>query len=197
LETIMLLKTTLVASFVIASGGVTACVAATPFNPDRLPADQMVLVNHICRDVMGLNPQESQIGGVYRGSPHLDPGVNHFQACVASLSDSLNATAKAEAANQAQRDCDARGLQPATAEHAQCMLQAMQSRPVILTATAVTTPQTKPGPVSNFFLDSPRQTRRKTQVACAQLGLDPPDGAFARCVKRMQDNFFAIDNTIE
>lgn len=193
----MLQKTTLFTPFVIAFAGISACVAATPYNPDKLPQEQMVRINEICRDVMGLNPQESPVGGVYRGSPHLDPGVNHFQACVASLSDSVTTTAAAQAAKPPRADCGARSMQPNTPQHAQCVPQTTASRPLVLTTTAAATPVQSPRQVGNFFLDSPRQKRLKTEVACAQLGLDPPDGAFAQCVKRMHDNFFSIDNTIE
>ncbi len=51
-------------------------------------------------------------------------------------------------------------------------------------------------PSGSFFYASARESRHREELACAQLGLEPPNGHFADCVKLLQDNFYAIDNPI-
>jgi hypothetical protein len=200
------LKMTIALSGALALPNLGARAADIPYNPDRLPAAQVAQVADLCVNVLGLNPHEGPVGGIYRGSPHLDDGVNHYQACVAALSDSLRDVAAANAAAQTNADCRAKGFASGTPGLATCVLRGMDSssRTQEMPAGAATpTDAGTPAPAvaaaarpSNFFLDSPRVTRRKEESACAQLGLVPPGGEFARCVRLLHDDFFSIDNPI-
>ncbi len=98
----------------LTSLGMTACATTTrPYNPDHLGDAQVSRIAGICQTTLGLSPKESPVLGVYLGSPHLDAQVSHYQACIASLSDSVRHVADAAAADQADQDCRARGLGPA------------------------------------------------------------------------------------
>jgi hypothetical protein len=189
----------------LVSGGARA--ADTSYNPDRLPAAQVAQVAEACVNVLGLNPHEGPVGGIYRGSPHLDDGVNHYQACVAALSDSLEDVAAANRAAQATDDCRAAGLAAGSPGLAQCVLRGIDSPSRTKATVAADAPAAGHTPAaagttaaagrpSNFFLDSPRVTRRKEESACARLGLVPPGGEFAKCVRLLHDDFFSIDNPI-
>jgi hypothetical protein len=182
-----------------ASPGARAADAS--YNPDRLPGDQVARMADLCVNVMGLNRHESPVGGIYRGSPHLDQGVNHYQACIAALSDALQNQAAASAARQATADCRAQGLVSESAPLAECVLRGINSPAKVgassATDTVAMTANVAPSAApSNFFLDSPRVTRRKEESACAQLGFVPPGGEFANCVRLLHDDFFSIDNPI-
>jgi hypothetical protein len=178
-----------------------ACASDRPYNPDAIPAARLAGIQDICVHVLGLNPRESPVGGVYRGAPHLDPGVNHYQTCVASLSDSWQRVENSRIVHQADQACRSRGLPADTAQFALCVLDSTNTKRSNETAPdAVPTSATiaAAAPVtSNFFLDSAGVTRRKEETACALLGLEPGGGEFANCVKLLHDNFYAIDNTIE
>ena len=63
-------------------GGACACGPLVPYNPDRLPMQQMNRIGEICRDVMGLPAGAS----------------THYLACEESLSHSLAARREAKVA---------------------------------------------------------------------------------------------------
>jgi hypothetical protein len=44
---------------------------------------------------------------------------------------------------------------------------------------------------------SPHETLRREQLACAQLGLEPPGDLFTSCVNALETTFFAIDNPLD
>jgi hypothetical protein len=207
-----LLKMTIALCATLALANVDAQAADTSYNPDRLPDAQLAQVADLCVNVMGLNPQEGPVGGVYRGTPHLDDGVNHYQACVAALSDSLQDVAAANGATRVKADCRAKGLASGSSGFAECVLRGIDSASRMkattstpagtgdaVSAAAVGSTATEAAPATrptNFFLDSPSVTRSKEETACARLGLVPPGGEFAKCVRLLHDNFFAIDNPI-
>jgi hypothetical protein len=74
-----------------------ACAPLAPYNPDRLPMQQMSRIGEICRDVMGLP------AGPF----------TQYLACEESLSHSL----------AARPPCEARGLKPNTVALAECELK--------------------------------------------------------------------------
>lgn len=186
----------------LTSLGMTACATTTrPYNPDHLGDAQVSRIAGICQTTLGLSPKESPVLGVYLGSPHLDAQVSHYQACIASLSDSVRHVADAAAADQADQDCRARGLGPGSPALAECVLDRLHDdgRSAAAAAApmaAVTAPDGIRHPVGSFFYASARESRHREELACAQLGLEPPNGHFADCVKLLQDNFYAIDNPI-
>jgi hypothetical protein len=180
----------------------TACASTGPYNPDSLASDQVAQVAEICQTAMGLKPSDPPVAGDYRGSPHLEPGISHYQACIASLSDSLQDVNDAHVASQADADCRAQGFKPGSADLAECVLKSMETKPkaaAAKTSTVASSPDSAKATlvsVGNFYLASPHETRRREEIACARLGFEPPNGAFASCVKLLDDNFYAIDNPV-
>ncbi len=192
-----------VTAALLAYAGIAACAAGAPYNPDALAADQISRVTEICQNVMGLSPRDRPVPGLYRGTPHLVGEVSHYQACIASLSDSLRGVNDAELARQAHEACRARGFAPSSPELAECVLQSVASAPNRAAAQAAPAPLSRhavvaqTGSVGSFFYASAHESLRREQLACARLGFEPPLAAFASCVKGLQDTFFAIDNPVD
>jgi hypothetical protein len=194
-----------VASFAgtVAFAFASIAVGATtsPYNPDHLGNDQVAQVAGICQTAMGLSPKEPPVFGIPLGDPHLDRNVSHYQVCIASLSDSLQSLAESRLAQQADQECRAEGDASHSPELAACVLQRVDASPKPGAANASNPTvglesaknETRAG---DFFDASPHETRRREEVACARIGLEPPYGAFANCVKLLSDNFYAIDNPI-
>lgn len=178
------------------------CASTVPYDPDHLGAAQIARISDICQTTMGLSPKESPVLGIYLGSPHLDREVSHYEVCIASLSDSLLSVAQEEAASKAHQECLAKGLPLGSADLAVCVLERVKVNSVMSSASdssqAVRSENSayEPRAVRSFFYASPRETRRREEKACARLGLEPPYGAFAKCVKLLNDNFYAIDNPV-
>jgi hypothetical protein len=186
------------ATVAVAFVGLAGCASAAPYNPDRLSADQAQQVGQICQNVMGLSPREPMMwGDALIGDPHLEPGANHYQACVTVLSDQLQSVSAVSLAGQADADCRARGYAVGTPGLAECVLQSEQTRATSARVDAVAMDTTPRSHVGSMMLASPGETDRREQRACAALGLEPPYGAFANCVKDMTDSFYAIDNPVE
>ena len=186
----------------VACASMTACASTGHYNPDNLGSGQIAEVAEICQTVMGLKPSDPPVPGDYRGSPHLEPGISHYQACIASLSDSLQDVNDAHVASQADEDCRTKGLKPDSADLAECVLKSIEAKPRSATteASILASPpnsaKVMPVSVGNFYLVPPHETRRREEMACARLGFEPPNGAFASCVKLLNDNFYAIDNPV-
>jgi len=186
----------------LTSLGMTACAStASVYNPDHLRDDQAGTIANICQGTLGLNPKESPVLGVYMGSPHLDAQVSHYQACIASLSDSVQRVTDAATAGQADQECRARGFGSGSPALAECVLDRLHDERNSISAStspagAITAADSLQHPVGSFFYASAGETRRREELACAQLGLEPPNGHFADCVKLLNDNFYAIDNPI-
>ncbi len=181
--------------------GVAACASAGPYNPDSLPSDQVVRIAQICETTMGLKPSEPPVSGVHPGTPHLDTYVSHYQGCIASLSDSVQSMSDAGSARRADAECRAKGLQSDSAELALCVLTTASAEATSggapVSATVAATANGRMTPVGSFFYASPRETRRREQIACAELGLEPFGDEFAHCVTNLQTTFFAIDNPLD
>jgi hypothetical protein len=189
-----------------ASAGIPACAATGPYDPDNLGTEQVANIANSCQSTMGLSPNDRPVLGIYGGSPYLEGEVSHYQVCIASLSDSLRSAGEAQAASQAHQDCRAKGLQSNSPELAECMLQSFRAGPNVASVQAQSlmvashsdenAPRSVPRSVKSLFYASPRETRSREEMACAQLGVEPPYGAFASCVQLSQHNFCAIGNPI-
>ena len=122
--------------------------------------------------------------------------MSHYQACIASLSDSLQSVSEAQSAQQADQDCRAKGLQSNSPELAECVLQSFRAIPNADSTQAQSlmvashSEVKEPRSVKSFFYASPRETRRREEMACAQIGLEPPYGAFA-----MRTSFYKTTST--
>jgi hypothetical protein len=181
--------------------GITACVAAGTYNPDKLGNEQVARIAQICETTMGLKPSEPPVSGVHPGTPHLDTYVSHYQGCIASLSDTVQRASDIGAVHRADADCRANGLQSESSELAMCILTA--ARDYAATGSAPVTTRSSPAEnvtatrVGSFFYASPEETLNREQNACALLGLAPFGDEFAHCVKGLQTTFFAIDNPLD
>lgn len=178
------------------------CASAAAYDPDHLGTARVTRIAEICQTTLGLSPKEPPVLGVYLGSPHLDREVSHYQVCIASLSDSVLDQAEQAVASEAHRQCRDKGLSPGSEDLAVCILQRVEadSQHTVASAFNGTVMREEKSyqsrPVQSFFYASPRETRHRVELACARLGLEPPYGDFAKCVKLMNNNFYAIDNPI-
>jgi hypothetical protein len=120
---------------------------------------------HICANVVGLAP-----------------GEKHFAACEQSLADSLHNLREGEGYAVARRGCLERGYRPNTAGLAQCELA----------ATPASDPQGPaydapvPGGSRSYFMVSRDVAFQRDQLACAKLGFDPAQNAFADCASDLR-----------
>jgi hypothetical protein len=156
------------------SAGLAGAASAAPYNPERLPTDQLAQVGHICQSVI-----------------RVQPGEAHYVGCVESLSDSWRGLTQARTLSGARATCVDRGLKPDTPDLAECELRAAQSA-----APVVRPISTSDGPVSgkSYFYASPSDVHRREELSCARLGLEPGSGGFASCVAGLQSAMFAADH---
>ena len=174
----------------LASASVAACASAEPYNPSNLGAEPLSRVSAICQSTLGLSPKEAPIWGP--GDPRLTPGENHFQGCVASLSDTLQRISVSQQTLQTDQDCQAKGFRPGSPELAHCVLGAMDGAERIST-TLASAPASAPA-LGHFEFAAGGEITRRERQACADLGLSPAYPAFEGCVKDLSDTFYAIDN---
>ena len=112
----------------------------------------------------------------------LAPGEKHFAACEQSLSDSLHNLRQGEGYASARRGCLDRGYRPNTAGLAQCELA----------TTPASDPQGPaydaqvPGGSRSYFMVSRDVAFQRDQLACAKLGFDPAQNAFADCASDLR-----------
>jgi hypothetical protein len=105
----------------------------------------------------------------------------------------------AQAATSAHQSCRSQGLPPGSPALAVCVLQSLNGGGTRSVSAAAAPPPATAGlvHVGSFFYASSHETVRREQLACAQLGFEPPGGLFASCVTGLQQTFFAIDNPLE
>jgi hypothetical protein len=182
---------------------IAGCASAAPYNPAGLEAAQWSRVAGICQDVVGLQSSEPPIPGP--GDPHLTRDENHFEGCIATLSDLVREKAETRAATRADAQCRAQGAEPESPALAECVLRAERhgasqdgasqvspiDQPLQPTPVADADYRVKPG---SYYWLRPREQSQRVEMGCASLGLNPVGGAFDRCVAEMKDTFYAIDN---
>lgn len=158
--------------------GSAACAPMAPYNPDRLPAEQMSRVGEICHTTMGLEANAN----------------SHYLACEESLSHALAARRDGGAIIATRHACEAQGLKPNTVALSECELH---GAPRMLTQTdyapgEVAAPAAKK--TRSYFYASNDEVRRREQEACAEIGYDPVGDGFASCVASLQSSLFDADN---
>lgn len=186
-------------SAAVAVLGISACAAATPaFNPDGLQEAQFSRVTQVCQNVMGLSPSERLIGGEWLGDSRLDYWTSRYRGCVTSLSDSVQAAGDSQANQQADRDCRAKGYATGSPDLALCVLQTAQQTPGAGDTQTVSQHSAEPLPTASgsLFYASAGERRRREELACAAVGIEPTGDAFKACVNDMQRTFHAIDTPI-
>ncbi len=130
----------------------------------------------------------------------MDPGENHYEGCIASLSESLRSMNSGQLLARADATCRAQGYDENTPGLAECVLQSQgQSRvsPGVVdqAAYARLSPAAMAGVRTNsFYTARPGEVSRRERQACAQLGLNPIYGTFDSCVSNMDWTFYWIDN---
>jgi hypothetical protein len=157
-------------ALILAAGA--GAVAARASGPGEPAADQPARVGQVCQSVVGVRP-----------------GEEHYDVCVESLSESLRALGPARAISLARNDCLAKGLRPGSSALAVCELQSTATPPA-----AGDAPPTEPGGAKSYFSASPRDSFRREQLACAEVGFDPAGGAFDSCVASLRAALFSADN---
>jgi hypothetical protein len=189
------------ASAAIAVLSVAACAAATPaFNPDGLQDAQRSRVAEVCQNVMGLSPSERLIGGEWLGDSRLDYWTSRYRGCVTSLSDSVQSVSDIQAKQQADRDCRAKGYAAGSPDLALCVLQSARQTQAVhgaqQTTTSLQSVAALPLASGSLFYASAHERRRREELACAAVGIEPTDDAFKTCVNDLQNTFHAIDTPI-
>ncbi len=188
------------ASSAIAVLSISACAAATPaFNPAGLQETQLSRVAQVCQNVMGLSPAERLIGGEWLGDSHLDYWTSRYRGCVTSLSDSLQSLGNLQANQEADRACRAKGYADGSSDLALCVLQSTQTQgPVGAQQSVVSQPSAEALPTASgsLFYASAHERRRREELACAAVGIEPTRDAFKACVNDLQNTFHAIDTPI-
>jgi hypothetical protein len=187
------------ASAAIATLGISACAAEPAFNPDGLQDMQLSRVTQVCQNVMGLSPAERLIGGEWPGDSHLDYWTSRYRGCVASLSDSVQRLGELQAKQQADRACRAKGYADGSSDLALCVLQSAQAAGRDgAQQQLVSQPSAEALPTAggSLFYASARERRRREELACAALGIEPTSDAFKACVNDLQTTFHAIDSPI-
>ncbi len=183
----------------IACVSMVACAAPATYNPHGLGPAEVARVGDICRNVMGLDPSEPLAWGMHTGVNDLDTWTSHYRGCVQSLSSSLRNVEVARAASRAEQACRAKGLESGSPDLAVCVLESSATEPnPAVTRSATPAPRSSaPLPTArSFYHASNREISRRERLACAELGLEPPSGAFESCVASMRNTFFAIDNPV-
>src|SRR5580693_3268295 len=166
------------------------CATAGPYNPVSLGADQLGAVSEICRSTLGLRSSEPE-GPVWGAemNPGLTSGENHYEGCIASLSQTLRGMSTASTEVRAAQDCRERGLKSNTPALAECMLDvidgpAAQGAATRETQVAAGTTDAAPRPFPGSFFNAPNgELRHREQLACARLSLTPGSAAFDDCVR--------------
>ena len=192
----------LTTSAAIAVLSTSACAAASPeFNPNGLQAAQISRVEAVCQNVMGLNPSERLVGGYWLGDSHLDYWTSRYRGCVTSLSDSVQGVGDAQAKQQADRACRAKGYADGSPDLALCVLQTARQTQGTESAAGATVSQQRaqalPGASGSLFYASAHERRQREELACAAVGIEPTGDAFKACVNDLQKTFHAIDTPID
>jgi hypothetical protein len=179
-------------SLLIASAGIVRCASAEPYNPQHLDGGRLGRIADICQTTMGLSASEpySMVWGAAQ-DPHLDPGENHYQGCIASLSDAAADADAGRATVRADLTCRAQGYRDSTPGLAECVLRSEGEQ---RTAQPVDDPVLEGRKASSFYYASPHTIRQRERLACAEVGLNPVTAAFDNCVSRMDGTFDRIDN---
>lgn len=165
-----------------------ACASTQPYNPNHLGADQLSQMGAICQTDLGFSASETLTDNLWPGDPDASSSTNRYRGCIATLSNSLARVGVARTAKQAEQDCLSQGLVPGSSDLARCVLTTeVTSRSASGTELAALDP--KPYLVSTTprFSGSVPATVQKEQLACVDIGIDPNDEEFARCVQDLKD----------
>lgn len=169
------------------------CATAPSYNPRHLTPTRLGEIQEICRYVIGSSPSEPADPPWDSDSsvnPFLGPVINHYQACIASLSDTVLAAKRAAALARAETRCQAEVASPSRRGLSTCVVRSLPDDPAkaapadALTRAASVTPAIPPK--KPWVAASPVEASRRAELACAHLGLDPAFGLFDSCVTHLR-----------
>ena len=128
---------------------------------------------------VGPDPEQSvHVAQACQTVVRLRRGEPQYDACVASLSDSLHSVSRDRAVRELREGCLEKGLLSGSADLAECVLQLSGQTPTSSTS---------------YFWASPREVSRREQMSCARLGFDPASRAFTSCVLNLAAALKSID----
>ena len=155
-----------------------------PYNPNHVDNAQALRLGEICESVMGLRPSETLTDNLWPGNPDKGSRTNEYRGCIAVLSSSLQANATERAEKRAQEHCRADGLEAGSPELAVCILSVAEAPPasnrILLAGTADVIGQVRE---SQHHAPLISTTPQREGLACAEIGLEPNEGAFTSCVE--------------
>jgi len=122
------------------------------------------------------------VGPLCQSVVGLAPGEKHFAACEQSLADSLRGLREGEGTGLARQECLGRGYRANTPGLAECELSAAPAAEP--RGPAFDAPI--PGGSRSYFLVSRDTAFQRDQLACAKLGFDPAQSAFADCASELR-----------
>ena len=167
---------------------VASCASTRPYNPDHLSPDRLSQVDQVCQAVMSFKPSEALTDNLWPGDPDTPSSTNRHRGCIATLSNALTRAQATRVAKQAEQDCLSQGFVPGRSDLARCVLT-VKDRPLTTTETRLAALDPKPYLISTtprFAGTVPAQVR-KEELACADVGIDPNDEAYASCTKGLKD----------
>jgi hypothetical protein len=162
---------------------VAAFAGEAPYNPSHLTAVQATEVGQICQTVMGFRPSGALNENLWPGNPDPASSTNEYRGCVASLSRSIQTTAAARVAMQAEQTCRAEGLQPGSPELALCALRTVEASQSPARGPFASLSVTPSGAQATADSTDSDLAMRRKRMACAAIGLTPSDPAFGSCVE--------------
>ena len=162
------------------------CVTPPRVQTYGLDPASAALVRQTCVDIMGVRP-----------------GLAEFDACGASLADSLRSRNHARRLGEAHETCEQQGLAEGTAALARCVLASLSAAAPanapasgMVPATARETTDRQDVPRILFYNMSRPLQHEREKLACAELGLDPIGAEFGDCVTGLRLAFFDLENPL-
>lgn len=155
---------------------VAGCVSdPTPEAMRSLDDGQAQRVNSICETTLGARP-----------------GDSYFETCQSSLAGVLAQKQDERRLLEARAACTHASLMAGSPEFAVCVLR-NQPSPDGRPQTTVIRSADSPVRLKSLSLASQEDVRRRTQLSCAMLGLDPAEAAFSNCVSDLQSGIAQIN----
>ena len=175
----------LIRSLRIAAIGVITALAAgcatSSLGHYGLDADNALLVQHACSDIMGLRAGAE------------------FEACTGSLAGSVLSMKEADVLARADQFCTGQGMERGTSELAKCTVsfkwQAMQAATSSLEASGAGPSEARTNASVSQADELPRkyyhhmthsEQDHRAELSCAQLGLHPAWESFRQCVSNLK-----------
>lgn len=142
-------------------------------------------------------PETLAISAICTKIMHLSKGETGYSSCTESLGDSLASSLSVDPTLVNRQECLLQGYQTGTAELATCVLDRERTHPETLSYPAVAdlaeidrvaAADTSP---SSYYGIAPRESYRREQYSCAQLGFAPISASFSQCVADLSAAMFA------